>query len=160
MLAAAQKAGTVDKQTYPDTTFTAAWRRNFGSEIVSAMYFGPAHTGGDVIVHFEKANVVHLGDLVFNRTYPVIDRRGGANIHGWIARLEEAVKTYPADAIYIFGHGNPKFGVTGGHADLLLQRDFFTALLAHVETGITAGKRSEERRVGKECRSRWSPYHL
>ena len=22
-----------------------------------------------------------------------------------------------------------------------------------------AGKRSEERRVGKECRSRWSPYH-
>ena len=27
--------------------------------------------------------------------------------------------------------------------------------------GILAGKedRSEERRVGKECRSRWSPYH-
>src|SRR2546430_7355587 len=23
----------------------------------------------------------------------------------------------------------------------------------------TLGKRSEERRVGKECRSRWSPYH-
>ena len=23
----------------------------------------------------------------------------------------------------------------------------------------TKGKRSEERRVGKECRSRWSPYH-
>ena len=23
----------------------------------------------------------------------------------------------------------------------------------------TAGYRSEERRVGKECRSRWSPYH-
>ena len=24
---------------------------------------------------------------------------------------------------------------------------------------ITGGSRSEERRVGKECRSRWSPYH-
>ena len=24
---------------------------------------------------------------------------------------------------------------------------------------IYCGKRSEERRVGKECRSRWSPYH-
>src|SRR5256884_3961523 len=24
---------------------------------------------------------------------------------------------------------------------------------------VTAAKRSEERRVGKECRSRWSPYH-
>ena len=30
-----------------------------------------------------------------------------------------------------------------------------------VEKMITLGKkkRSEERRVGKECRSRWSPYH-
>ena len=25
--------------------------------------------------------------------------------------------------------------------------------------GVTADERSEERRVGKECRSRWSPYH-
>ena len=24
---------------------------------------------------------------------------------------------------------------------------------------VTEGFRSEERRVGKECRSRWSPYH-
>src|SRR5687768_4105240 len=27
------------------------------------------------------------------------------------------------------------------------------------DTGFPAGSRSEERRVGKECRSRWSPYH-
>src|SRR2546427_3378192 len=27
------------------------------------------------------------------------------------------------------------------------------------DTFIRAHKRSEERRVGKECRSRWSPYH-
>src|SRR5258707_4504150 len=26
-------------------------------------------------------------------------------------------------------------------------------------TDLTAEQRSEERRVGKECRSRWSPYH-
>ena len=25
--------------------------------------------------------------------------------------------------------------------------------------GVVADARSEERRVGKECRSRWSPYH-
>ena len=25
--------------------------------------------------------------------------------------------------------------------------------------GLRSGPRSEERRVGKECRSRWSPYH-
>src|SRR5258707_4060998 len=27
------------------------------------------------------------------------------------------------------------------------------------ETEVITGGRSEERRVGKECRSRWSPYH-
>src|SRR3712207_6525315 len=30
---------------------------------------------------------------------------------------------------------------------------------ATVVTGYLIGDRSEERRVGKECRSRWSPYH-
>ena len=28
-----------------------------------------------------------------------------------------------------------------------------------INTATTATTRSEERRVGKECRSRWSPYH-
>ena len=37
-------------------------------------------------------------------------------------------------------------------------------LMLDLENYVTAplhwdGKRSEERRVGKECRSRWSPYH-
>ena len=32
---------------------------------------------------------------------------------------------------------------------------FSTAMMI----GIIFGTRSEERRVGKECRSRWSPYH-
>jgi cyclase len=144
LMRASVKAGTPDKQTYPDTTFPETWRREFGSETVTATYFGPAHTGGDVVVHFEKANVVHLGDLMFNRIYPVTDRPGGCSIRGWVARLETAMKTYPADAIYIFGHGNPKFGVTGGHADMRLQRDFLSALLAHVETAIAAGKPKTE----------------
>src|SRR2546430_11676685 len=33
------------------------------------------------------------------------------------------------------------------------------SLLAYVRRGDVVRVRSEERRVGKECRSRWSPYH-
>jgi len=29
----------------------------------------------------------------------------------------------------------------------------------HPGSGLVSATRSEERRVGKECRSRWSPYH-
>lgn len=144
LMAKAGQAGKFAPQTYPDTTFTDGWRRDFGSEVVNAKYYGSAHTGGDIIIHFEQANVVHLGDLMFNRLYPVIDRPGGANIQGWIARLETAMKTYPADAIYIFGHANPKFGPTGDHADMRVLRDYLAALLAHVQAGIAAGKPKAE----------------
>ena len=33
------------------------------------------------------------------------------------------------------------------------------ARLREIFESRTDGERSEERRVGKECRSRWSPYH-
>jgi len=142
--AAAEKAGTLDKQVYADTTFPDVWRRELGGEIVTAQYHGPAHTSGDVIVVFEKANVVHMGDLVFNRMYPVIDRPAGARIAGWIKVLEEAVKTYPADAIYIFGHGNAKFGVTGKRDDLLVMHDYWSGVLDYTQKQIAAGKSKPE----------------
>src|SRR5260370_30215707 len=54
---------------------------------------------------------------------------------------------------------------TGGQMSLRIpKRAFLTALvmLSVVAWPALAGPattRSEERRVGKECRSRWSPYH-
>jgi glyoxylase-like metal-dependent hydrolase (beta-lactamase superfamily II) len=93
---------------------------------------------------FEKANVVHMGDLVFNRIYPVIDRLAGASARSWVTILERVVKTYPADAIYVFGHGNSKFGVTGRREDLLVMRDYWSAVLSHAEKGIAAGKSRSE----------------
>ena len=42
------------------------------------------------------------------------------------------------------------------HLNCLL-RNLYAYQEAAVRTGH--GTRSEERRVGKECRSRWSPYH-
>jgi len=147
MLAAAKRSPNAPAPTLPDATFPERWRHDFGGETIAARYFGPAHTRGDIAVHFEKANVVDTGDLVFNRIYPVIDRPGGASIRGWIGVLETLTKTYPADAIYLFGHGHQKFGVTGGHADMLVFRDYLAAMLAHVETEIKAGKTKDE--IGK-----------
>jgi glyoxylase-like metal-dependent hydrolase (beta-lactamase superfamily II) len=155
MFAAAERAAKADRptassaidlsqQTYPDTTFTDVWRRDFGDEIVNAQFFGPAHTGGDAVISFEKANVVHVGDLVFNRIYPVIDHAGGGSIRGWITRLEEVAKTYPTDAIYLCGHGNPKFGVTLAHGELHVLRDYWSAVLDYTQQGLAAGKSKAE----------------
>ena len=38
-------------------------------------------------------------------------------------------------------------------------KNIYTPAKGEVVKVFLRGKRSEERRVGKECRSRWSPYH-
>src|SRR3712207_5607567 len=42
---------------------------------------------------------------------------------------------------------------------LAIHTNYPGSVPADVYTALLAGDRSEERRVGKECRSRWSPYH-
>lgn len=122
----------------PNETFSQRWRLDAGDEAVAAEHLGPAHTGGDIIVRFEQANVVHMGDLVFHRLIPVIDRPGGASIKGWIRVLEDVAGRYPADAIYIFGHGRDE--VTGRRGDLLLMRDYLARLLETVSADLKAGR--------------------
>jgi len=50
--------------------------------------------------------------------------------------------------------------VVGEESSLLERRKNWRSHVPHVEEGDKCTlMRSEERRVGKECRSRWSPYH-
>jgi len=134
-----------DRQTeLPDTTFSRSWRVDLGSEAVSARYYGQAHTGGDITVHFEKADIVHMGDLVFNRRHPYIDRPSGALIAGWIEVLEKVAAEHSEDTLYIYGHAGERWKVTGRKADLLYQRDYFTALLEYTRREIRSGKSRDD----------------
>ncbi|CAM2932337.1 MBL fold metallo-hydrolase [Rariglobus hedericola] len=143
--AAAERSGKpLNPLTLPDETYADAWRAELGDETVSAKYFGPAHTRGDVVIAFEKANVVHMGDLCFNRIYPVIDRPGGGLIKSWIGVLEKVSAEYPADAIYVFGHSGPKFQPRGTRDDLGVFRDYLSGLLDYTQKQIDAGKTKAE----------------
>ena len=58
------------------------------------------------------------------------------------------------------------FGLLQLHGEdihMLIQSSFVLLQLhgedIHADTVVILAPRSEERRVGKECRSRWSPYH-
>jgi glyoxylase-like metal-dependent hydrolase (beta-lactamase superfamily II) len=129
--------------TLPDKTFPDTWRQDLGDEVVSAKFYGPAHTGGDIVVLFEKANVAHMGDLVFNRRQPFIDRPGGASIQGWITLLEQVAKAHGNDTIFVFGHAGEGFKVTGGTADLQHFRNFLTALLDVTRKAKAGGQTRE-----------------
>ena len=78
-----------DQQLYPDQTYTTTSCEKTGMENICLSYFGAAHTNGDSFVHFENANIVHTGDLVFNRRHPFVDRAAGANINSWIKVLDK-----------------------------------------------------------------------
>lgn len=142
--AAAARSPNMGAPTLPDATFAATWRVELGDEVVQARHFGAAHTAGDSVVHFERANVVHVGDLVFNRLYPVTDKAGGCGVRSWIGVLEQVARAYPADTLFIFGHANPRFPVSGSSTDVLAMRDFLTALVEHVQAEIKAGKAKAE----------------
>ena len=130
--------------TLPDVTFPDTWSVTLGDETIRAKHWGPAHTGGDVAIHFEQANVVHLGDLLNNRGYPVVDAPAGASVHGWMQVLEKMAAAYPADALYVFGHAEAGHPFIGTRTDLHYQRDYFTAVVAMARDARRSGKSRDE----------------
>ena len=108
------------------------------------MFQGPAHTSGDVPVTFEKANVVHMGDLGFNQRHPVVDRAAGASIKNWSTVITAVTKAHARDTIYIFGHAGAGLPQAGDETVLLRFRDYLDALLAFVQGQLKAGKTKEE----------------
>jgi glyoxylase-like metal-dependent hydrolase (beta-lactamase superfamily II) len=129
---------------YPDTTFTHTWSTDAGDERIVARHHGRAHTSGDAVITFERANVVHMGDLAFHRRHPVVDRAAGASMRNWARVLEQVVNAHAPDTIYIFGHAGEGLPVTGSPADLLQFRDYLGAVLAFVERQVAAGRSREE----------------
>ena len=134
----------------PTATFETTWSENMGSETVTARHRGPAHTGGDAVVHFERANVVHMGDLLWLDLHPRVDRPSGASIQNWVQTLDIVREGMRGDTIFIAGHAVAGRPVVAKSDALRRQRNYFDAVLTHVRKGI-ADKKSQEEIVGMEA---------
>ena len=134
---------TAAAPTLPDATFDKTWSQEFGDEKVTARYDGPGHTGGDAMIQFERAQVVHMGDLLFHERHPRVDRPGGASIQNWLKILERVTADMPAGTIYIAGHAREGLPVTVDRRAVLRFRDYFDAVLALTRKGIAAGQTKE-----------------
>jgi len=139
-----EQANNVADQAFADVTFGGSWSATFGDEKIWAHYFGPGHTSGDAVISFERANIVHGGDLLFRRVHPRIDGPAGASAVNWIKVLDRVLKDHAsADTIFVFGHGAEN-NVKGTRADVVFFRDYLTAAVDHVRKGRSANKSKDE----------------
>jgi len=140
----ADKSGNLDKQLLPDLTFKDELKLKLGNEKIKASYFGAGHTNGDALYLFEEADVVHMGDLMFNKRHPFVDRGAGANMANWIKVLHKAAGEYGNKTIFIFGHSANPGEETGTVDDLKRFATYLGQVLQFAEKEFKRGVSKEE----------------
>jgi glyoxylase-like metal-dependent hydrolase (beta-lactamase superfamily II) len=128
----------------PGDTYAKEWQRQVGDEIVQLNYFGPGHTNGDSVIHFQNANVAHLGDLLFNRRFPYIDPGAGGTFTNWAKVLKKVRKYYDKDTVFIFGHAADSYPVTGSVNDVRAMQNYIEQLLRYVKKEKKKGTALEQ----------------
>ncbi len=94
-----------NKAALPVLTFSEDMHFYINNDSVNAVHVPSAHTDGDSIIYFKKANVVHAGDIFFNGFYPFIDAANGGSLRGTIAAVDAILAATDSKSKIIPGHG-------------------------------------------------------
>ncbi len=89
----------------PVITFTDTISFNLNGDSIVVFHVAPAHTDGDAVVMFTKANVVHTGDVFVSAGFPFVDLSSGGSIDGIIKATERIMVATNAQTKIIPGHG-------------------------------------------------------
>ncbi|PON16784.1 MBL fold metallo-hydrolase [Candidatus Entotheonella serta] len=119
----------------PVVTYPASVTFHLNGEEIRAFHVGPAHTDGDSVVHFRKANVIHTGDMVFYRLFPFIDISSGGSVDGVIAAVDQIIEMSDDQTQIIPGHGP-----LTDRAGLQAYRDMLSTISERIKKGIADGK--------------------
>lgn len=94
-----------DHKSLPTVTYENGVKVFINDEVVHVRHLPSGHTSGDSYIYFEKANVLHTGDLFFESRFPYIDLKAGGNVDGYIKNVETIISEVPDDVVIIPGHG-------------------------------------------------------
>ncbi len=92
-------------EALPVITFTDSITLHYNGDELRVVHMEPAHTDGDSVIFFRKANVVHMGDTYFNGMYPFIDIGSGGSIDGMIEAARRVLGQVNDRTKIIPGHG-------------------------------------------------------
>jgi glyoxylase-like metal-dependent hydrolase (beta-lactamase superfamily II) len=136
----------------PVVTFAQSVTLHLNGDEIHAFHVPPAHTDGDAVVHFRRANVLHMGDLFFHG-YPFFDLSSGGSFAGLIDAADRALAACDDRTRVIPGHGP-----VSGRAELLAYRDMLAAVRDRVAPMVTAGRTAAqviEARPTADLDARW-----
>ena len=130
---------------WPSETYTARVRSMYlNNEAVLVHRFTGAHSDGDSVVLFRKADVIATGDILDLRHFPVIDAAQGGSIQGELDALNRLLElTVPAmplvlkpgRTLLVPGHGR-----VSDYAELVEYRDMVTTIKDNIAVLIKEGK--------------------
>ncbi len=120
----------------PVITYHDGISLHLNGDRVRTVHLKHAHTDGDSVVIWEKANVVHMGDTFFHQvTLPFIDLDSGGSAKGMLAGVGKVLMMIDDKTVVIPGHGP-----VATKADLAAYRDMLASVIASVEAAKSAGK--------------------
>ena len=130
------------KSALPVVTVPGEIRFHLNGDEIHAFHVPRAHTDGDLIVHFSKGDVVHMGDVYFRGMYPFIDTSSGGGADGVIAAVDRVLALSTDKTRIIPGHGP-----LASKADLQAYRDMLATVTQRIKTLRREGKNDEQIRA-------------
>ena len=128
----------------PVVTFTEAVTIYLNGDSINVFHVAPAHTDGDAIVWFRRANVVHMGDTFFHGRYPFVDLSSGGSVNGLIGAADRVLDIADANTKIIPGHGP-----LGDRAALLGYRTMLVTVRDRIKQAVAAGRTLEQVQAAK-----------
>lgn len=141
------------REGLPVVTFADGLTLHVNDEKVTVTHVANAHTDSDAFAFFEKANVLHTGDLFMSLGYPFVDAPNGGSSAGLLAAFDKALALCNDQTKVIPGHG-----ALATRADLQAYRDMLATVRQRVQALAKKGRTQEQvvaAAVTKEFDARW-----
>jgi glyoxylase-like metal-dependent hydrolase (beta-lactamase superfamily II) len=132
-------ADPVPKSGLPSRVYGEKTSLQLGDEEIVILHPPHAHTDGDSLVKWTKADVLNMGDVFFPRGFPILDVDAGGSLEGEIAAIDMGLGVCDSKTIVVPGHGKPLTC-----RDLVEYRDKLKAIASPLRQAIAEGKSLEQ----------------
>lgn len=131
--------GHYPPEALPKVTYSGSMTLHQGSQDLTLVNYGPAHTDGDTVVYIAPANIAVVGDIFSNHVYPIIDLASGGSVDGMILSVDRILAQTDEQTKIVPGHGP-----VATRADLQDYRDMLVQVRQRIKALIAAGKTIDE----------------